>query len=114
MLLINDRMRLYTFREPYIPSYYTIMPDDCLSAKDGTAGINDDIVLNGGMPFLFGQAFLNEQGSQGYSLVDLYIISDHCGFTNDGSGTMVDKERIPLWLPPDGYPHRFYYGHILR
>ena len=69
------------------------------AAQDGSARINDDIIFNDGMPriafdknavIIFQETF----GAQGNGLIHANMPPDHCGFTYNHTGAMIDKKTI--------------------
>lgn len=67
--------------------------------EDGRAGVDNDVVFDNGVAgdafnedafFVFGEAFCTE----GNALIEADVVSDDAGFTDDGTGTVVDKEVL--------------------
>ena len=71
------------------------MTDHRFTAKDRCIGINRHIILNGGMPALTPKALTasGRQTTQCHALIDLNMIADHRGLTNNNACTVVNKEK---------------------
>ena len=58
------------------------------------------------MPFCVAQFLLDTEGSYGHPLIKLDAFTDNSRFSDDDTGTMVNKERrINGSLGMDIYPH---------
>lgn len=71
--------------------------DDCFTTDDRCAGVNGDMVLEGGMAFLTAQLLTSGEGSgdQADALVHFHVVADEGGFTDDGAGAMINEEMGP-------------------
>ena len=72
------------------------MTDHGLAAQHGSTGIDGDIVLDGGVAALAPQALTAPGGqrAQGHTLVNLYIVADNGGFTDNDACTVVNEEVL--------------------
>ena len=71
-----------------------ITTDDGFTAQNGSTGVDGHIVLNGGMTLRSAKTLsaAGGQTAKGHALIDLYVLTDDGGFTDDDTGTMVNKE----------------------
>lgn len=68
--------------------------DDGFAADNGGAGVEGDVVFDGGMAFLPAEGLAAGQGTghQADALVHFHMAAKVGGFANDGSGAVVDEE----------------------
>ena len=70
--------------------------DDCTAAQNGRAGVDGHMVFDGGMTLLATETLTAAGGerAQGNALVDLHVIANSGGLTDDDAGTMVNEEIL--------------------
>ena len=90
--------------EPDISTDNRSGTDHGVSPQDGGSGIDNHVVLNGGMTLvatLEGTVGLLHEtmGSEGHPLVDSNIVTDRCRLSNDNTGAVVDKEVLSDGCP---------------
>ena len=68
------------------------MSDGGLATEYGAAGVDDDIVLDGGVALAVAAAFLHCECAEGDALIDLHVGADHGSLADHDTCTMIDKE----------------------
>ena len=70
------------------------LADHRFAAQNSGIGIDGHIILNGGVTALAPQTLSAPGGktAKGHTLVDLHILADHCGLTNNDTCAVVDEE----------------------
>lgn len=68
--------------------------DDCIAAHDGGSGVDGDAVFEGGVAFLAAEGLATGEGAgdEADALVHFDAATDGGGFTDDGTGAMIDEE----------------------
>jgi hypothetical protein len=88
-----------------LPPITDLARDHGPSAKNGGSRIDDDVVLNGRVPFLvteFRPRILGQgQGAQRNALIEPHPLADQGGLADHHPGAVVDEEAAPM-LPRDG------------
>ena len=84
------------FGNPYVATDDGVVTDGD-AAEDGTVAVDDDIVIKNGVAInaLDGVALLVERealGSEGDSLIELHMVAEDAGGTDDNAGAVVDGE----------------------
>ena len=87
----------YAFGERNARTYDRAGTDDGVAAEDGGVRVDHDTFFDGGVPFLRADQIAvfvlgKTECSQGDALIDLDIGGNVGGFTDDDTGTVIDKE----------------------
>ena len=91
-------IRRYRIGQPDISADDRTCSDNGFASEDGCAGIDDDIILNGGMAFPASEfvtgSFGDGQSAQRDSLVNSDVVPDFGGFADHHPGSMVNDETF--------------------
>ena len=70
--------------------------DDGAATEDGCAGINGDVIFNGGMAFLAAQALAGGSGarSEGDTVIHFYVVADDRRFAHYTAGAVIDEKMM--------------------
>ena len=82
--------------DEHVGTHHALPSDDGAAAQNGRAGIDGDMILDGGMTFLAPETLTatGGKGAQGHALVDLHPVTDDGGFADDDAGAVVDEEIL--------------------
>ena len=90
--VVDGRIWWNRFGQPDVPADDRVVSDHGVAAQNGASGIDDHVVFDGRMALLAAEILGDERSSEGYSLVDFYVVSDDGGLSDDDAGAVVDVE----------------------
>ena len=90
----DSRIRRNRTCDKRIASDNGVLSYDGLTAQDRSTCVDDNIILDRRMTLLSGKLLSSacRERTDGYTLIDLYIISDYRCLADNYSGSVIDKE----------------------
>ncbi len=90
--------------QPDVGTDYRVVTDGCVTTQNGSAGVDNHPVADVGVPFdsLYQIAIFvagKTECTEGYSLIELYPLTDIAGLTDHHPGAVIDEEALPDLRP---------------
>ena len=93
-LVEHYRVGLDAIGEPHVTADDRVVPDGCLAAQNGGAGVDGHIVLDGGVALDACLGLVNAQRAQRNALINLHIVANDGRLAHNNARAVVDAERV--------------------